>query len=209
MQYTEKHKSEILDLLYPFAAKMLGLGSSLHVREDNGFAVRYHSNKYCAQGDGIDNAMHKLTVECDFGERGTVYFIPYPLFNATVFGYRAYVADEEVANIGPYEWEIIRPKVYSNFSEYFDEFRMAIDAFQFVVKRRAADEFILEHYVRFFASFRKTLYSQVPKLSGANFPKSVEFAFESDSIYERPAHEQVIVNRILDNRLMMCVACHN
>ena len=204
MEYTVKNKQHVYDMLYPFAARALGL-KNLIMRNNADFSVRYHSNRYCTDRDNADNAMHKLTVECDFGKAGKVFFIPFSVLDADIYGYNVFVADENVAKIGPYEWEIIRPKVYGNFTEYFSEFSSAIDAYQYVRGLKAAQPFILNHYGHFFSSFRSTLYSRASEFEADTLESPVTFNFNSDDIYGVPVHEQTVVTKTADNRIMLAI----
>ncbi len=204
MEYTVKNKQHVYDLLYPFAARALGL-KNLIMRNNPDFVVRYHANKYCTDRDNADNAMHKLTVECDFGKAGKVFFIPFRVLDADIYGYSVFVDDEQVAKIGPYEWEIIRPKVYGNFTDYFSEFSSAIDAYQYVYGLKAAQPFVLNHYKQFFSTFRETLYTKASEFEADTLVSPVKFNFNSDEIYGTPVHEQAVVTKMADNRLMLAV----
>ena len=192
MEPTVKQKSRICELLYPFAANMLGISPVMMTLDDE-FSVSCYPNHYCSEDEEVDCVLHKVTVECDFGKRGNVTFMPFMVFDDDIFEYAVIVNGDEVTKIGPMEWEVIRPKSYCNFTEYFNEMSKAVSAFQYLYACQAAHPFILKYYRGFFESFRTTLYKNVNNYDGKDMTDPVEITFNSQSIYGEPACEQVFI----------------
>ena len=209
MEYAVGTKKHVYDLLYPFAAKLLGL-KSLYLNDDRNFSVRYYGNKYCTEKDDANNAIRKITVECDFGRLGKLYFMPYPIKDGTgKYGYRAYRFDEMVADITPVEWEVIRPKVYSGFSEYLSEFSAAVSAYGEIAMSKDYTPFIRNHYETFFEIFRATTYEAVPTLKGTGLNESVSLLFSRPDVYGRFSKEHAVIMKTLDDRMILHVASLN
>lgn len=212
MEYKEKKKLHIYDLLYPFAARALGL-KDLVIRNNPDFAVRYFSSKYCVETDNPDNALSHITVYCEFGKAGRVVFMPFlvvPTASIRQYGYLVFVNDEQVAKLSPMEWEIIRPKAYGDFTEYFSELSSAIACHQYVTAHNAAQPFIIKEYADFFASFRETLYNKIDTFAGDEMGRGVSFVFNSETIHGDPVVEYAVVAKTaIDNRMMVAVSSLN
>ena len=204
MEYAIKQKTHVYDLLYPFAAKQIGM-KSLSVRDNKSFAVKYHSNKYCSATDNADNAAGRMTVECDMGNSMKVLFIPCKYEDLDCIEYNVYVNDDYITKLTSMEWEVIRPKIYANFTEYFNEFGNAIEVFQQLSLQGTVHPFILSHYKVFFESFRDMLYSQTKNFTSDGLPNAVDFIFKSKDIYGQPVCEHAIITKTFDNRLMLHV----
>jgi hypothetical protein len=209
MEYTEIKKTHVYELLYPFAAKALGL-ANLFLRNNSDIVVTYHGNKYCGPDDTADNAMSRLTVRCKVRKHGTVHFTPYMDENEEL-KYNVYVNDDLVARISSIEWELIRPKVYGDFTEYFIEHGKAIGAYQYLLKHTEmrTQPFIISHYRDFVRGFRQTLHVNFGRFTGTTLAHPVEIMFDSEFAYGTPVHEHAVVAKTTDNRLMLITTSLN
>ncbi len=206
MKSAVKSKKYAYDPLYPFAANLLGLTPS-YMKDGEKFTVKYYRNSYCRPADTVESAINKITVEMEFQEHGKVLFKPYPMFNGTVYGYKVYVNSAQRAEIGPYEWEVIRPKIYGDFTEYFTEMKSAIDAFSYISKYKAADKFILNHYAEFISSFRTVLYNRVGTYNGEGLPEPVSITFNDPKIYGgKTVCEEAFIIRDINKYMTVYVA---
>ena len=173
MKYTEIKKKHVYDLLYPFIANAVGI-SDFNMRNDPDFKVEYHSNKLCFDGDNADNAMHKLTLECSSRKIGKVYFIP-----KTNGGYGLYSETDMLTELSANEWEIIRPKVFDDFTEYFREVGIALETYQMMYDMADFNQFIRTHYSFIFAAFRTTLQESLNVVSTKSMNEPVDILFSS------------------------------
>ena len=209
MKYAVRNKTHVFDFLYPYIAKLMGM-KSLNINDNPAFDVVYYINKFCTDGDTADTSLHKLTVECDFGFGRNAYIIPSLLpGHVSEYQYDIFCGQDHAATIGPVEWELIRPKAYCNMTEYCQEISSAVNAYQFLHKNKCCEPFIIEYYRDVVSLFRQTLIEKHAELPGDDMTCAVSFSFNSDSIYGEPTHQNVMVSRTMDNRLMLSTASLN
>lgn len=214
MEYRIIEKSHVYELLYPMVANVLGM-SNLFMRVPSDMEVKYYSNSYCDNGDNADNAMSRLTVECTVRNRGTVCFVPsrkYPAVGDTgdayAFEYGVYVQNRLMLTLSPAEWELIRPKVYGDFTEYFMEFSKAVSAYQQIAGwGSSARPFIVKHYGMFVRSFRCAIHTNLFKFSAASMTKPVEIMFNSENVSD--LREHAVLTKTVNGRLMLIATSLN
>jgi hypothetical protein len=205
MENRVKHKTYSYGLLAPYVAHLLDMDKF----ELNDLIVKYRANKYCDTDDCPDNAMHKMTLECGFGDGRTIVLEPFRMM-ATCYGYHARLNNKTQGTIGPMEWDVIRPKVFDTFTEYFEEMRVAVEAYEFLHKYKVACGFVLNFYSVTMQKFRNDLYETLPDYDGDSMSKPVAINFTDKSLYgELPIYETVMVSKTYDDRLMLSVASMN
>lgn len=212
MNYSVKNKKRTLDFLYPYAARVLGL-KNLILTPSTSFDVEYSNNQYCGRNDNADNAMHKVTVVCRAGN-DVVKFAPYRTSSIVEsYGYNVYVNGKHFDSLTPTEWSVIRPKVYSSFTEYFSEMGITVAAYEKLYKSSnpsSNSKFIISRYSPYLRSFRDLLQAiNITKVKASEPFLQIEcdfspviIKFNCDEIYGMPVHEDVAVMKTIDNRLI-------
>ena len=216
MEYKIIEKSHVYELLYPIVAKALGM-KNLFMRGKDDMLVRYYSNSCCTGDDNADNAMSRLTVECVVHNRGTVMFVPDCVAGHVPLPtphYGVYVEDNLVMRLNPTEWELVRPKVYADFTEYFTEFSKAIVAYESVAKHiriagqgMSPRQFIVNHYGTFVRSFRYAIHTNLFKFSAMSMVKPVEIMFNIND--DSDIHEHAVLTKTVNGRLMLIATSLN
>jgi len=205
MEKTVKHKTYSYGLLAPYVAHLLEIDKF----DLDDLVVKYHMNKYCELDDCPDNAMYKMTLECGFGDGRSLMLVPFKMTTMS-YGYHARSDNRTLGTIGPMEWDVIRPKVFDTFTEYFEEMRMAVESYEFLYKYKVACMFVLEFYAVTMQKFRTDLYETLPDYSGETMSKPVTINFTDNKLYgELPIYETVLVSKTYDDRLMLSIASMN
>ena len=199
-------KMHVHDYLYAYVAKVAG-ERELILSNRNDIKILYFASEYCGVTDTPDVSIDKYIIECRFDDGRAVIFTPVSLIDNDVLGHTVYYKDasgvREISTVGPYEWDVIKPKIYTTFDEYFREINIALTAYDFLFSTKACDPFIANHYGIFFDSFRKFLYENYSRCESKYFDKSVMFDFAGEWSGSFQLREAAMMSKMSDGNLML------